>query len=45
MKMWVRKNPSLWWEVGCQECGRLVFEDWSWRWAIAVANEHAGSHA
>lgn len=39
-KMWVRRTRT-WWEVGCQCCGRIVHEDWSWRWAFGAALEHA----
>lgn len=43
-KMWVRKSGSTW-EAGCQCCGRTVYGDWTWRWAMGAALEHAGVHA
>lgn len=42
-KMWVRRIRQGWWETGCQCCGRIIYEDWSWRWAFGAALEHANS--
>lgn len=45
MKCWIRRAEDRHhWELGCQQCGRVVFEDWVWGWVIWALDLHVQSH-
>lgn len=44
-KCWIRYDwvTDSWW-LGCQVCGRVVFADWKWHWAIWAKDHHIMYH-